>query len=151
MCRSANFYDDNIKNVNKTRWISQNSLIFTYQIISFDVNLHASCFSSLNFVKFIVKFKKFEHFIFLILFYFFTGTMHVLCICYLCCVCTNEIRFYSVVMFWWDCNVFIIIYDRFMQLIIFDGDFPLLVFVFKKIHKFKFPNFSYSHLLYKLP
>ncbi len=94
MCRSVKYLSVTIKNVNKRRSILRNSHSFSYQIISFDVNLHASCFSSLNFVKFIVKFKKFEHFIFLILFYFFTGTMHVKIICYLCYACTNEICFY---------------------------------------------------------
>ncbi len=99
MCRSVKFLSATIKNVNKTRSILQKSPTFTYQILSFDVNLHVLCFSSLNFVKFIVKFKKFEHLIFLILFYFFTGTMHVKKNCYLCCACTNEIRFYSVYKF----------------------------------------------------
>jgi hypothetical protein len=95
VCRSVKFLSVTIKKVNKRRSILQISPLFTYQIISFDANLHALCFSSLNFVKFIVKFKKFEHFIFLILFYFFTGTMHVKKNCYLCCACTNEICFYS--------------------------------------------------------
>jgi hypothetical protein len=116
VCRSAKFLSVTIKNVNKKRSILWISPIITYQIISFDVNLHASCLINLNFVKFIVKFKKFEHFIFLIQFNFFTGTINVKKNCYLCCACTNEIRFYSafldyfILIDWWGCKLICVDY-----------------------------------------
>ncbi len=96
MCRSAKYFDHKIKNVNKTRRISQNSHIFTYKSITFDEIFYVSCSNSLCLVNFILKFMKLSNSVFLTFLIFFTGAVHVNFWSYLCCACTNEIRFYSI-------------------------------------------------------